>query len=144
MIWKFSRSLVSRKTLSWEVRLMGRVQTKRSIFSRFESKSFYFIFAQWHLNSWFTSSGDHILTQMFVHLWMLYFWYGLPSIQLDSTLLIANVMAKIKTLAKWYSNSAKSTEWSFLLEGNVTLMDTGWRWWAAWASACLGAGRDRS
>ena len=32
-------------------------------------------------------------------------------------------MAKIKTLAKWYSNSANSTEWSSLWDGNVTLMD---------------------
>ena len=42
---------------------------------------------------------------------------------LDSTQLIVNVMAKIKTLAKWYSNSANSTEWSSLWDGNVTLMD---------------------
>ena len=43
---------------------------------------------------------------------------------LDLTHLIVNVMAKIKMLAKWYSNSANSTEWSSLWEGNVTLMDT--------------------
>ena len=42
---------------------------------------------------------------------------------LDLTHLIVNVMAKIKTLAKWYSNSANSTEWSSLWDGNVTLMD---------------------
>ena len=36
--------------------------------------------------------------------------------------MITNVMAQIKTLAKWYRNSANS-KWSSLWEGNVTLMD---------------------
>ena len=119
---------MSRKTISCEKCDRSEGYKPRDHFHP-DSKANQFIFfsRSGALDSKFASSGEHILTWIFFSLLIVNFKYMLPKHEpgrsaisrFDSVDRL--VMAKIKMLAKWYSNSGNSTEWSSLWEGNVAL-----------------------